>query len=635
MRTSQAAVTTSPASEASDVAAPGKVTTTTAPTTTKLATHVGETFRDGTGATWKIDSSTSFTCTASPDPATLPVSTVVGGTDPRWTGLAAIALATLEPGQGTARTTATRTTPATTTPATATTTGAAGESSEGFSITGFLSSLVSGTTPSPPTGATTYVVKPGDTFPIIAALLTNDASRASELTQANPTMASPKPGATLTLPTSWQKGVVATGGSSGIVDAALEWLREVTMGAPATLAPAPTTSQASATQPPASAPAPSPTTKDPLALAVSKVGKVAYTNAQHLKGSKDLTTEETQKLLTGSDDIEVADCCTFITWTLAASGHLSDPATKKKLIAAINMTVPLEHESLGADIAAGSDSIKGPAAAFEAAKIGVEIKDHATAKPADYIQIWHADNSGHAMMIHRAFATGAAVIGGPGGALPVKGSPPATPTPMGFDGAPIDFIIDENTDPTCVGPHHVTAVENIGCNTVKKDSEGNAVSPGVFTEKAETWDEIGTVYIGRLDDSKWSKGPLATADSVKLLGTSPSPATPATDTVAPTATSSPGIVDSLTAAFDRAVTTLGRMLGSSTPAPSEAPTESPSPAAQEPQPFVASKVRGYDFTVYPDASIVCAQTDRTFKPGSKGYDAVHAEIVAVYPSLPY
>lgn len=504
-------------------------------------------------------------------------------------------------------------------------------------------------------GPATYTVKPGDTFPIVAALLTGNPGRAGELQSENPDVAALAPGVTLVIPRGWG-GIVAGGGSLGIVEAARSWLSQmISMGSAPTPA-AETTAASTSSASPAPAPAaPASTHADPLALAISKVGEVGYKNEKFLSGSGTLSDAENKALTSGSPDINVADCSSFMMWTLAAAGYLDDPKTRSQIIAAININKPLEHGSLSADITAGSDAIKGPAAGFKDAGIGDEV-DKTAAKPGDYVQSWRSTSGGgHAFMVHRAHASGAAIVGGDTGPRLESGTTPTAPTAIGFDGAPARFVIDENTDPASVGAHTVEAIEELGCHLPGTNSDGEKVGGGVFTKGPVAWETFAKAYVGRLTASRWTGAAVAQAPAANITPDANERANPVLPTTpSPSARSGlisaiedklSGVAEAVTGGIASIAGGMRELLSLGEPVfSSEAASEPASTPATEVtqaaacEPFSAPGVRGCDYLVYPDRKIVYlvdGAPARAFPSEHALHAALHREIVTVYPELPY
>ena len=259
---------------------------------------------------------------------------------------------------------------------------------------------------------------------------------------------------------------------------------------------------------------------DPLANGLSKVGEVSYKDENFLPGSGNLTLAEINALVSGDDDISVANCSTFTTWMLASAGYdVKDTpdGALGNLQAYININAGLSTGSLAGDIAADSDNIKGAAAGFVATGIGVEV-DSSEAKPGDFVQTWlSTGGGGHSTIIHRVHCTGAAIFGLSGSPTLVGAVTPLTGTAMGTD-TPVSFIIDENTDPSLVGAHTVDKVEQLGAHLSGTNSEGETESAGVYTKKAKSLDDYNKAYLGRLNESPWANWTAA-----DVAGWSPSP----------------------------------------------------------------------------------------------------------------
>ncbi|MDP6945638.1 MAG: hypothetical protein QF464_15925, partial [Myxococcota bacterium] len=196
----------------------------------------------------------------------------------------------------------------------------------------------------------------------------------------------------------------------------------------------------------------------PVEEGLSMVGEVSYKNERYLPGSGTLTDEERALLDEGADDILVADCSTFATWVLAATGidvMAETDGGQASLSDYINIDVPMESNSLRGDIVSGADPIQGAAAGFEAHAIGDAV-ERTEIKPNDFIQTWrHNSGGGHSSIAHRVHCTGAAIFGLPGSPSLLSGGPvEGEGVPMGVD-TPVSFLIDERTDPALVGAHQV------------------------------------------------------------------------------------------------------------------------------------------------------------------------------------
>jgi len=251
-------------------------------------------------------------------------------------------------------------------------------------------------------------------------------------------------------------------------------------------------------------------TGTPLELALEKVGQVAYVDPRFGKGAgkRKFTKAETRALKTGSEDIKVASCSPFAYWTLAASG-IDINVEIEGDAASIRQYINIEGGALkggdyGTLVKAGDERIRGAATAFEKAKIGTEVEKN-EACPGDYVQTYSSGLGGHSTIVHRAHCKGAAVFGLDGSPTP-QGVVPSgeRPTPAGFEGESVRFIMDEKTKPSTVGTFVTEKVELLGAHLGGTSSAGKKAGPGVYTKKAVSLDSYYRAFVGRLNASVWA-----------------------------------------------------------------------------------------------------------------------------------
>lgn len=388
-----------------------------------------------------------------------------------------------------------------------------------------------------------------------------------------------------------------------------------------------------------------PETSDPLKGALDKVGKVDYKDKRFRKGGEDLTKAEIGKLQSGDADIAAANCSTFATWMLAQAGlDVMSRAENggRRLNDYINICVPLETGSLSGDVEGSKDPIKGAAAGFVVHGLGYEVSDNSAIAPGDFIQTWSSRPGGHSQMVHRAHCTGAAIFGQPGSPTPIGFEAPAGGGAMGV-GAPVQFKIDENTDPKLVGAHTVTKVEMLGCHLAGTDSEGAKNDPGVYTKAAHGLGNYHRLFAGRLNSSAWSNFTPADVAGFTPEAAAPEKAAPdETGEVEAPASPEPGMLDALYEGVSAGASKVSEWLfgGGDEQVERVDPQTNPAQVAPEvaEKPFEAPNVHGCDYVVHPDGTIVFwrnGTATREFTTDHQLYQRLHDEISAEYPELTY
>jgi hypothetical protein len=120
------------------------------------------------------------------------------------------------------------------------------------------------------------------------------------------------------------------------------------------------------------------------------------------------------------------------------------------------------------------------------------------------VQSFSRGGGGHCTIVHRAHLTGAAVFGLPHSPRLLEGATPDKPTPLGFDGEPVTFMVDETTDPNLVGSFTSDKVELLSAHLAGTNSEGEKEDQGVYTKQAASLDDLHQAYVGRLSSSAWA-----------------------------------------------------------------------------------------------------------------------------------